>query len=89
MQKKQVLLVLASNERTVQIHETQKKKHWYFSALEKSLVNLWVHQHFFYISMHSYQNTDKIHPEYPDKPKSRGGDPTSGGLSGIMCKQLF
>lgn len=24
---------------------------------------------FFYISMHSYQNTDKINPENPDNPK--------------------
>lgn len=46
---------------------------------------------FFYISMHSYQNTDKINPEKIQTilESSGGADRSSGGLSGIMCKQLF
>ena len=45
----------------------------FFSRLEKSLVNLMgppTYFFVFYISMHSYQNTDKIRPrKLPDNPK--------------------
>lgn len=69
MQKKAGLLFLASNERTVKSHETQKRNTAFFSAQKKS-GKFMGPPTIFYISMHSYQNTDKINPEYPDNPKN-------------------
>lgn len=73
MQKKQVLLFLASNEReTVKIQVSQKRNTeiFFFPLRKKSGKFMGPPTFFFlYISMHSYQNTDKINPENPDNPK--------------------
>lgn len=48
-----------------------EKKHWdfFFPLRKKSGKFMGPPTFFFYISMHSYQNTDKINPENPDNPK--------------------